>query len=285
MFFLLDTQNRNMIGMQQQYINNDNIKKIPEAIEFQRPPSTNTPHMIQQQFSNSDNQSVKDLLISTSRSPGASNSSFHEDSMMSSPNSSMQASSPRHHLTYSSVNLNNSSSLLNTSLNHNSKDNNIDIFQKLLELGNEPDRKLFVDRLQLVWEENNIQCKNLPNISKHPLDLYKLYGSVRDKGGFNEVTKLKFWKEISSLLNIANSASAAFNLKKKYVQLGIFHYECKYDRDNIDPIPFINEMEKSNKKTTTKSGIVLYLIIFFNYNYSKIMFFRKTGKDTKKIKE
>jgi AT-rich interactive domain-containing protein 1 len=154
----------------------------------------------------------------------------------------MQASSPRH--------LTSNTSLTNQTI----KENNADIFLKLLELGTEPERKIFVDRLQIVWEEYNIQCRNLPNISKHPLDLYKLYSSVRDKGGFNEVTRIKYWKEISSILNIANSASAAFNIKKRYIQLGVFHYECKYDRGSIDPIALINDMEKTNKKTTNNNN-------------------------------
>ena len=160
----------------------------------------------------------------------------------------MQASSPRqHHLTLntSGLNLNNSSHKI---------ESNSDIFHKLLELGTEPDRKFFVDRLQIVWEEFNIQCRNLPNISKHPLDLYKLYSSVRDKGGFNEVTRLKYWKDISTILNITKTASAAFNIKKRYIQLGVFHYECKYDRGSIDPLPLIADMEKTSKKATNSSS-------------------------------
>jgi AT-rich interactive domain-containing protein 1 len=236
-----------MVSTQQQYVNESYVKKSSsnndltqqqqQQNEFQRPPSSNTP-----------------------RSPGGgggdSNSSFHEDdTMMSSPNSSMQASSPKqHHLTNANANLNNSSS------NHASS---TDVFQKLLDMGSEFDRKIFVDRLQIVWEEFNIQCRNLPNISKHPLDLYKLYNSVRDKGGFNEVTKLKLWKDISLVLKIANSATAAFNVKKKYVQLGVFHYECKYDRGGTDPLPLINDMEKTSKKASnTKTGIFFFCKIF-----------------------
>ena len=53
-------------------------------------------------------------------------------------------------------------------------------------------RRDFVDKLKKIWEEYNIYCRNLPNISKAPLDLYKLYLMVKDKGGFNEVTQ-KFY--------------------------------------------------------------------------------------------
>ena len=108
-----------------------------------------------------------------------SNSSFnHEDdtSLLSSPNSSMQASSPPpRHLASSSIRDNN---------------NNADVFLKLFQLGTEPERKKIFERLQIVWDEYAIQCRNLTNISKHPFDLFKLYNSVREKGGFNDVTRL-----------------------------------------------------------------------------------------------
>ncbi len=68
---------------------------------------------------------------------------------------------------------------------------------------------------------------------------------VKEKNGFNEVTKAKLWKEISAALNIQASASAAFNVRKKYVSLGIFHYECKFDLNGTDPLPIIAEMEKT----------------------------------------
>jgi hypothetical protein len=259
---------------QQQLLNENFVKKTtngtegqtpspqeqPQKNEFQQPPSSNTPQQLSNDFSSSNN---KDTPNSTPRSPGGgSNSSFHEDdTMMSSPNSSMQASSPKqHHI--NNANLNNSSSLLNSS-NHASNNNNnnsADVFQKLLDMGTESDRKTFVERLQTVWDEYSIQCKSLPNLSKHTLDLYRLYSFVRDRGGFNEVTRLKLWKDVTSLLNITISANSAFIVKKKFVQFGIFHYECKYDRSGVDPVPLIIEMEKSSKKVSTsiKSGMKLF---------------------------
>ena len=60
------------------------------------------------------------------------------------------------------------------------------------------------------------------------------------------------WKDISSALNIGPSASAAFNVRKKYISLGIFHYECKYDLNGIDPLPVIAEMDKSTVNNSSK---------------------------------
>ena len=275
---------RQQTNIQSALVNDNHVKKTPNeegpvetptppqehnnhsAIDFQRPSASKTPIQQQQQQMLNNNDQIKDTPNSTPRSPGGCSDSSHDDdnetSMMSSPNSSMQASSPKHHLTNASVNLNNSSSLNNSS-NHalssdNNKDNSSDIFQKLLELGNEPERKTFVERLQTVWEEYNIQCRNLPNLSKQTLDLFKLYSLVRDRGGFNETSRLKLWKEISATLNISNSANSAFIVKKKFMQFGIFHYECKYDLNGADPIPLIIEIERNSKSNkimqANKSG-------------------------------
>jgi hypothetical protein len=160
--------------------------------------------------------------------------SFHEeDTLLSSP-SSTRASSPKAH---------------NVS-GHNATD----VFTKLLDMGDEVERKVFVDRLQSIWEEYNIQCRSLPNISKSPLDLFKLYCAVQEKAGFNEVTRLKLWKEVSNALLNGPSATAAFNVKKKFVQLGLFHLECKFDRGGIDPLPLIADIEKPTTKKTPSAN-------------------------------
>lgn len=91
------------------------------------------------------------------------------------------------------------------------------ILSKIVELGSDGDtvqRKDFVQKLQKVWEENSIECKSLPNINKQPLDLYKLYSVVKEKGGFIGVNKSKIWKDVSGLLNTGSSGPAGLSLKK-----------------------------------------------------------------------
>lgn len=133
---------------------------------------------------------------------------------------------------------------------------NAEILAKVVEMGAGGDeaRKEFVSRLQKVWEDYNIVCRNLPNISKQPLDLFKLYVMVKEKGGFNEVTKSKAWKDVSVALSLGPSASAALNVRKKFVSLGVFHYECRHDLNNIDPLPMIAEMERSAQSAKKESS-------------------------------
>ncbi|CAF0821182.1 unnamed protein product [Didymodactylos carnosus] len=127
-----------------------------------------------------------------------------------------------------------------------------EVFSRLRELSDEPERHLFVDRLQKLWEEHHVVCRNLPSISKQTIDLYKLYLLVKEQNGFQEVAKNKHWREIASKLNIINSSSAAFNVKQKYVALKLFHYECRYDRNGIDPGPILLELEKTSSKKGVK---------------------------------
>ncbi|XP_071134837.1 trithorax group protein osa-like isoform X6 [Mytilus edulis] len=114
--------------------------------------------------------------------------------------------------------------------------------QKMYEMGNEPDRRFFLDRLFMFLDDKNTPLTSTPSISKQPLDLYKLYFHVRERGGMQEVTKTKKWKEICGVISIGSSASAAFTLKKNYIKY-LFAYECQFDRGGMDPQPVLAQIE------------------------------------------
>ena len=48
-------------------------------------------------------------------------------------------------------------------------------------------RRDFYDKLARVWDDYAVQCRFMPTISKHTIDLCKLYYLVKERGGFNEV--------------------------------------------------------------------------------------------------
>lgn len=52
-----------------------------------------------------------------------------------------------------------------------------------------PERRMFLDKLIHFMEENNSPIASCPTISKNPLDLFKLYILVKERGGFLEVCK------------------------------------------------------------------------------------------------
>jgi AT-rich interactive domain-containing protein 1 len=57
----------------------------------------------------------------------------------------------------------------------------------MYEMGTEPDRCFFLDQLFMFLDDKNMPLTSTPSISKQPLDLYKLYQNVRDRGGMLEV--------------------------------------------------------------------------------------------------
>ncbi|XP_076466263.1 uncharacterized protein LOC143297726 isoform X2 [Babylonia areolata] len=125
---------------------------------------------------------------------------------------------------------------------------------KLYDMGMEVDRRPFLDKLLAFLEEKGSPITTMPNISKQPLDLYKLYHCVREKGGFVEVNKAKRWKEICTIVNIGCSASAAFTLKKNYIRY-LFSFECKFDLGGVDPAPILAEMETSGDRKREKKRV------------------------------
>ncbi|XP_035452854.1 trithorax group protein osa isoform X5 [Spodoptera frugiperda] len=128
-----------------------------------------------------------------------------------------------------------------------------DSLGKLYEMDDAPERRGWVERLLAFMDERRTPIAACPTISKQPLDLYRLYLLVRDRGGFVEVTKNKTWKDIAGLLGIGASSSAAYTLRKHYTK-NLLAYECHFDRGGIDPQPIINQVEASTKKKSGKSN-------------------------------
>lgn len=54
-----------------------------------------------------------------------------------------------------------------------------------------PDRRGWLDKLLSFMEERRTPIAACPTITKTPLDLYKLYLSVKERGGFVEVCKVR----------------------------------------------------------------------------------------------
>lgn len=65
-----------------------------------------------------------------------------------------------------------------------------DSLGKLYEMDESPERRDWVGRLLSFMEERRTPIAACPTISKQPLDLYRLYLLVRERGGFVEVCKV-----------------------------------------------------------------------------------------------
>ncbi|XP_053310447.1 AT-rich interactive domain-containing protein 1A [Spea bombifrons] len=117
---------------------------------------------------------------------------------------------------------------------------------KLYELGSEPERKMWVDRYLSFTEEKAMGMTNLPAVGRKPLDLYRLYVSVKEIGGLTQVNKNKKWRELATNLNVGTSSSAASSLKKQYIQC-LYAFECKIERGE-DPPPDIFVSAEAKKQ-------------------------------------
>nr|CAH7743339.1 unnamed protein product [Callosobruchus chinensis] len=130
-----------------------------------------------------------------------------------------------------------------------------DSLSKLYEMDDNPDRKAWLDKLLAFMEDVRTPITTCPTISKNPLDLFRLYMYVKERGGFMEVTKNKTWKDIAGMLGIGASSSAAYTLRKHYTK-NLLAYECQFDRGGIDPQPIINQVEATSKKKGAKATSV-----------------------------
>lgn len=130
-----------------------------------------------------------------------------------------------------------------------------DSLSKLYEMDENPERKAWLDKLLAFMDDRRTPITTCPTISKNPLDLFRLYMFVKDRGGFMEVTKNKTWKDIAGMLGIGASSSAAYTLRKHYTK-NLLAYECQFDRGGIDPQPIINQVEATSKKKSAKATSV-----------------------------
>lgn len=60
---------------------------------------------------------------------------------------------------------------------------------RLYELGPELERKMWVDRYLAFIDEKAMGMTNLPAVGRKPLDLFRLYMSVKEIGGMTQVIR------------------------------------------------------------------------------------------------
>jgi len=118
---------------------------------------------------------------------------------------------------------------------------------KLYDMSDEPERRAFLDKLIQYQDERGTPISQCPTISKLPLDLFRLYLAVKERGGFVEVTRAKLWKECTQVCNIATSSSAAYTLRKQYM-IHLLLFECKLYIGVIDLQSIMSSLEGANRK-------------------------------------
>nr|CAH8819947.1 unnamed protein product [Trichobilharzia regenti] len=142
---------------------------------------------------------------------------------------------------------------LNQTLN-NLSSQSLTGFHKLLEMGNEPERRPWLENYMRFMDDIGKPVVGIPQVVKQPLDLYRFYVAVRERGGVAEVIKARRWKEVSQAIGINASASAAYGLRKNYCKF-LLEYECRFDRDGSDPRPLLTHIENLSGKKRKCSSV------------------------------
>ena len=70
---------------------------------------------------------------------------------------------------------------------------------KQYDMGEEPERKPFLDKLFTYLEDKGSPVTAMPMISKNPIDLFKLYTIVKEKGGLLEVSVFSYYWQTGSV--------------------------------------------------------------------------------------
>ncbi|UMM13388.1 hypothetical protein L5515_001690 [Caenorhabditis briggsae] len=112
------------------------------------------------------------------------------------------------------------------------------------------ERRLFFERLIDFCERSGDPITMVPQVSKQSIDLHRLYIGVRGKGGFQQVTKEKYWKNLCTEANpdLAESSAAGYQLRKHY-QKHLLMLECRETGKNPeDEVAYADKMKRQRKR-------------------------------------
>jgi len=118
-------------------------------------------------------------------------------------------------------------------------------FSKLYHLSDEPERKEFLDKYQAFMISQGTQITQVPVLLRQPLDLFKFFTAVKERGGVQEVVRRKLWQEVLEALNLPAEISSLENVLRNQYSRYLLSYEMKHTKANsLDDIK-INLLEGS----------------------------------------
>jgi hypothetical protein len=110
-------------------------------------------------------------------------------------------------------------------------------------------RRAFFETVMTICERDGEALTGPPQVSKSPIDLHKLYLKVKEKGGWEQVTKDKVWKNLCVHANpdMSESSAAGYQLRRHY-QRHLLRLECIETGKNMDDLIAVAEKQKKKKK-------------------------------------
>lgn len=117
------------------------------------------------------------------------------------------------------------------------------------ELLNE--RKTFFERLYKIGEKHKDIITAAPCISKTPVDLFRLWKGVLERGGFDTVTNKKEWKTLCPLSHpsMQESSAAGYQLRRHYTKY-VLRLECEDTGKNYEES--VENADRLKKKKKVK---------------------------------
>ncbi|KAI6178161.1 ARID domain-containing protein [Aphelenchoides besseyi] len=113
-----------------------------------------------------------------------------------------------------------------------------------------PQRRNFFEQLVLLNDQQGKEpLTAAPQVSKTTVDLHRLYIAVRRRGGFEQVTKDKMWKQLCVEANprMTESSAAGYQLRRHYLKY-LLALECQETGQNKEDLEAFADKLKKKKK-------------------------------------
>ncbi|KAI3507146.1 hypothetical protein L1887_21963 [Cichorium endivia] len=121
----------------------------------------------------------------------------------------------------------------------------------------------------------------VPVIGGQELNLHILYTEVTKRGGFDEVVKLKKWREVSAIFGFSTTTtSASYSLRNRYLKL-LYHYELVYfltatpsahsGRSTLEATGIIDAKFEYGYLVTLKLGSEIHQGVLYHPQHSTII--------------
>ncbi|KAL3998135.1 hypothetical protein ACH3XW_13800 [Acanthocheilonema viteae] len=112
-----------------------------------------------------------------------------------------------------------------------------------------PERRAFFEKLVQFCEQQGEPITQVPQVSKQTVDLHRLYLAVMKRGGFEQVTRDKTWKQVCTEANseMSESSAAGYQLRRHY-QKYLLGLECLETGKNASEVVAFAERLKKRRK-------------------------------------
>ncbi|KAI3362124.1 hypothetical protein L3Q82_012451, partial [Scortum barcoo] len=109
--------------------------------------------------------------------------------------------------------------------------------ERTKEPADEITEKVFLKDLHLFMKKRDTPIERIPNLGFKQIDLFLMFKTVRDLGGYHQVTSQQLWKQVYNMLGgNPRSTSAATCTRRHYEKL-LLPYECHVKGISMNVLP------------------------------------------------